>query len=78
MRVVNTVMNTKYKKDFKYVFYVVQTSPIFKTCGHTFSKKIAQSIANEVYNLTGTSGHIIKFSREELITLNYERTNSSR
>lgn len=58
-------------KRFNKVYYVIQTAPRFKVCGHSFSKKFAQFVASQIQPLTGEKGHVISFTREELQKLGY-------
>jgi hypothetical protein len=57
------------KKQFKTIFYVVQTRPILKTCGYTFDSKVANKMAWKIKQLTGVRGKVIEFSRDELSAL---------
>lgn len=61
------------KKRFKYVYYVVQTYPIFKICGYGFNKKEAEFVSHMVKELTGKEGKIIRFSRKQIKELEYTR-----
>jgi ribosomal protein S6 len=58
-------------KRFKKVYYIVQTAPVLKTCGHTFSPQKAEALAQFVGQLTGQKGKIVEFTRNELRKLNY-------
>lgn len=61
------------KRKFKKIYYIIQTVPQFKTCGHAFKRSAAEIIAQQVYLLTGEPGQIVEFSREELQRLGYKK-----
>lgn len=63
------------KSGFNSVFYIVQTAPVFKTCGYTFEKSIAKKVAKVIQKYTGTPGRIVEFSREELDKLAFPSRN---
>lgn len=65
-------MNNKSKK-FKKIYYIIQTTPIFKTCGYAFSKQTADFVAEQVLLLTGQRGKVVEFDREELKDLNFKK-----
>lgn len=62
------------KKNFTNVYYIAQVSPIYKICGFTFNSDKAKAMSNQVKKITGHSGRIIKFTRQELIDLEYSST----
>lgn len=64
-------MNGHTKERFEIVYFVVQTYPLFKTCGITFDKRRADALVFLIKKLTGQEGKIIQFTREELEELNY-------
>jgi hypothetical protein len=64
-------MNQKTPKKFKTIYYIVQTTPVLKTCGQTFSPEVAEKLAIYVGQVTGAKAKIIQFTREELKELNY-------
>jgi hypothetical protein len=51
---------------FSRVFYVAQTTPIFKICGYTFTLHEAESISGAILQVTGVAGRIIEFSRDDI------------
>jgi hypothetical protein len=58
-------------KKWKKVYFVIQTYPFFQTCGFTFSRKYADSIASQIGHLTGTKGRVVDFTRENLKKLDF-------
>lgn len=61
------------KRRFKKIYYIIQTVPNFKTCGHAFSRRTAEFVAQQVYLLSGEPGQIVEFSRDELKELGYKK-----
>ena len=53
-------------KKFKVVYYIIQTAPIFKVCGHVFNIDSALFVAKHVTQKTNSEAKIIRFTRAEL------------
>lgn len=63
----------KDRKQFKKVYFVIQTIPHFSVCGYCFNKKEAEEVAKYVNMVTGTSGRVISFTRKQIQELNFNK-----
>ena len=63
--------NKPEKPKFDKIYYILQTTPVFKTCGQVYSKEEAEEIAKYVRKLTGQPGKVVEFTRKELKRLDF-------